>query len=92
MASVSLAGIACRRADYRFAVREQSQKNERKRESNFLPYASLLRNFLRGIFEDFSNPSPAFRGRKAAARVTATIGGKPSGIKIALRPFSGSVN
>jgi hypothetical protein len=76
----------------RFAVREQPQKNERKRESNFLPYASLLRNFLRGNFEDFSNPGPAFRARKAAERATATIRTKPSGIKIVLRQFSRSVN
>jgi hypothetical protein len=76
----------------RFAVREQLQKNERKRESNFLPYASLLRNFLRGIFENFSNPAPALRGRKAAERVTATIRTKPSGIRITLRQVSRSVN
>jgi hypothetical protein len=62
----------------RFAVREQPQKNERKRESNFLPYASLLRNFLRGISENFSHPGPAFRGHKAAERATTTIRTKPS--------------
>src|SRR4029450_10675118 len=66
MASVSLAGILCRRADCA-SLPAYNQKAERKRESNFLPHASLLRNFPGCFFKSFLANRRAFVGESAAA-------------------------
>jgi hypothetical protein len=54
MASVSLAGMSCRRADCASPSALSIEKQTRKRESDFVAHASLRCNFLASFIEDFS--------------------------------------
>src|SRR4029450_4382569 len=62
MASVSLAGTPCRRADCA-SLSAYKLKAERKRESNFLPHAPLLRNFPGRFFKSFFGEPSGVCGR-----------------------------